>query len=84
VGTLGSQFPRLDHLSSYASAIRQVLKDMGVKRFEEATPRQIHAACDVVRTCLAIQSADYLDEALGGFGDVLSKYVDDHEPKVEL
>jgi hypothetical protein len=40
---------------------------------EKLTSAQWHAACDAVRTALAIQNADVLDEQLAGFGEILQE-----------
>jgi hypothetical protein len=43
---------------------------------ERFTPAEWHAACDVVRTELAVLSADVLDEQLAGFGEILKELVE--------
>lgn len=74
MGTLFNQRPRQETLSSYFHEIEKALELMNVHG--PLTPAQWHAACDIVRTALAIQSADALDEQLGGLGAIVQELVE--------
>jgi hypothetical protein len=71
MGTLDTQPPRgqsLENCFHYATA---ALRFMGIPEDKKPTAAEWHAACDIVRTALAVQSADVLDEQLAGFGGIL-------------
>ena len=74
MGTLSDQRPRTETLETYFIQVGKALDYMEVKR-DKATPAQYHAACDIVRTALAVQSADTLDEQLAGFGEIAQSLV---------
>lgn len=74
MGTLFNQRPRSDTLETYFHLMKDALGFMGIDR---PTPADWQLACDMVRTALGVQSADVLDEQLAGFGELLSKMVDD-------
>ena len=76
MATLFDQPPRQDALSLYVSWVHTNGVDLG---FDMKDPKQVHAACDLIRTALAIQNADTLDEQLGGFGELLRDFVDTKE-----
>jgi hypothetical protein len=73
MGTLYHQRPRTETLHSYMHSISRALEFMKVPTNRKPTPAEWHAACDMVRTALAIQSADALDEQLCGFGLILDR-----------
>jgi hypothetical protein len=70
MGTLFEQKPRTDSIDCYFSVIWEALERMGVDSRKNPTPDQVMAACRVVEVSLKIQSADVLDEQLGGFGEL--------------
>ena len=77
MGTLFNQSPRQDSLHKhYVNDVGRVLRDdMGLDS-SKASPAQWHAACDIARTALAVQSADVLDEQLAGFGELLQRLIE--------
>jgi hypothetical protein len=70
MATLFDQPPRQQSLESYVSLIETIALRFGFFP-KKMSPAEWHVVCDLVRTALAIQSADVLDEQLGGFGDIL-------------
>jgi hypothetical protein len=68
MGTLHDQRPRLEIGldAGYREIWAWVHKYMGVDEPRNVTPEQWQAAAAVVRTALAIQSADILDEQFSG------------------
>lgn len=83
MGTLYHQRPRQDTIDYYHNVIVKALALMGLDERDvntgkvAVTPAQWHAACDITRTALAIQSADAGDEQLAGFGELVSRLVDE-------
>jgi hypothetical protein len=75
MGTLFEQKHRTASLSAYAKEVKSVAHNMGLDP-DNLTPAEWHAACDVLRTGLAIQNADVLDEQLAGFGKILIDLVE--------
>lgn len=76
MGTLFDQPPRQESLSQISAWICIVGTELG---FNMKKPDDVHAACDIIRTALAVQSADVLDEQLSGFGHLLSEYANEKE-----
>jgi hypothetical protein len=74
MGTLFNQQRRVETLSGNARSLYDALELMGIKS-ADATHTDWTVACDIVRTLLAVQSADVLDEQLGGFGEILQELV---------
>jgi hypothetical protein len=74
LGTLFNQQPRQEYLGG--NAITWLLGVMERNGFDPKKPAEVHAFCDLMRTALAIQSADTLDEQLGGFGEILQEFVE--------
>jgi hypothetical protein len=74
MGTLLNQKPRQDYLGG--DAITWLMETMRQNGFDPEKRDDVHAFCDLMRTALAIQSADALDEQLAGFGEILSAYVE--------
>jgi hypothetical protein len=74
MGTLFDQQPRQESISSYVHTVRRVAAEMDYD-LNTIKPAEWHAACDVVRTALALQTADTLDEQLAGFGEILKELV---------
>ena len=72
MGTLFDQSPRQETLDSYAHTIRSIARNAGFDT-DNMTPAEWHAACDLARTALAIQSADALGEQLAGLGHILQQ-----------
>jgi hypothetical protein len=72
MGTLFDQSPRQETLDSYAHTILSIARNAGFDT-DNMTPAEWHAACDLARTALAIQSADALDEQLAGLGHILQQ-----------
>ena len=73
MGTLFSQAARWEGLG--AAGIEGVAVEMFPKA-GELTPEQWHAACDVARTSLTVQSADAFDEQFAGFGEIAIRLVE--------
>ena len=73
MGTLFDQRPRGETLLQIMEGIQLTRGRFGFP--EEMTPADWHALCDLTRTALAVQSADVLDEQLGGFGDILNNLI---------
>jgi hypothetical protein len=73
MGTLFDQRPRGETLLQVMESIQFSRGRFGFP--EVMTPADWHALCDLTRTALAVQSADVLDEQLGGFGDILNNLV---------
>ena len=77
MGTLFSQPPREERLLRWgAGSIARALEIMQIPDTRKPTPAEWHAACDIVRTALAVQSADAQDEQLAGFGEILVRIAD--------
>jgi len=74
MGTLFDQPPRQESVNGYVYTVRRVAAEMGYA-LDTIKPAEWHAACDVVRTALALQTADALDEQLAGFGEILKELV---------
>jgi hypothetical protein len=74
MGTLFNQQRLVETLSGNARSLYDALELMGIKS-ADATHTDWTVACDIVRTLLAVQSADVLDEQLGGFGEILQELV---------
>ena len=72
MGTLFDQSPRQETLDNYVHTIRSIARNAGFDT-DNMTPAEWHAACDLARTALAIQSADALDEQLAGLGHILQQ-----------
>jgi hypothetical protein len=70
MATLYDQPPRQESLAGYMHWICAQARKFGFDP-DAMTAADWHALCDIVRTALAIQSADALDEQLGGFGDLI-------------
>lgn len=74
MGTLFDQPARQDYLGGSAvSWLQSGMRDSG---YDPKKPADVHAFCDLMRTAIAIQSADVLDEQLAGFGEILQSLVE--------
>jgi hypothetical protein len=82
MGTLFDQKPRQDYLGG--GAIVWLMSTMRENGFDPKKPDDVHAFCDLMRTALAIQSADTLDEQLAGFGEILEKIAEALSALIEL
>ena len=67
---------RQDALREYTIWVCNVGRELGYKMDD---PEQVRAACDVIRTALAVQNADVLDEQLDGFGQLLQDFINSKE-----
>lgn len=74
MGTLFDQPERSKWLGG--TAIEWLVHGMRDSGFDPKKPSEVHAFCDLMRTALAIQSADTLDEQLAGFGEILQSLVE--------
>ena len=73
MGTLFDQPDRQRYLGN--GAIPWLLATMRDNGFDPKKRDDVHAFCELMRTALAIQSADVLDEQLAGFGEILQSIV---------
>ena len=78
MGTLSSQPERQPGLINTFDWVRDFARKIAKDR-NSPTLAEYHAACDILRTALAVQSADVLDEQLGGFGQILERISDSLE-----
>lgn len=78
MGTLFDQPPRQESLDRLFSYVERKAREIAVKA-DFPTNAEYHVACDMIRTALAVQSADVLDEQLGGFGHILERIADSLE-----
>ena len=74
MGTLFDQPERQKYLGG--TAVEWLTSGMREHGFDSKKPADVHAFCDLMRTALAIQSADVLDEQLAGFGEILQSLVE--------
>lgn len=74
MGTLFNQPERQAYLGG--NALVWLLGIMHEHDFDPKKPNDVHAFCDLMRTALAIQSADALDEQLAGFGELLQSLIE--------
>lgn len=74
MGTLFDQAERQKYLGS--NAIPWLMTIMRENGFDPKKRDDVHAFCDLMKTALAIQNADALDEQLAGFGEILSRLSD--------
>jgi hypothetical protein len=70
MSTLFDQPPRQESLVRCMIWIRMIARDVGFNP-DKMQAEDWHALCDLVRTALAIQSADAFDEQIAGFGLIL-------------
>jgi hypothetical protein len=75
VGTLFSQPERQPGLINTFEWVKDFARNIAKDR-NSPTLAEYHAACDILRTALAVQSADVLDEQLGGFGRIAESLVE--------
>jgi hypothetical protein len=78
MGTLFDQPPRLESLGKLFDYVRSEAQKIA-KNPKAPTLEELQVASEMVRAALAIQSADVLDEQLGGFGSILEGIADSLE-----